>query len=589
MNGIPVPPPAPFAHEQTGPWDDGTPMGDMDPYPQNNHHRSPQQGHFGDHGGFFNTGYARDSDSDDNGHRNGNNNRNNSGKDKKDKNNKTSKKRGPPVDIHYEGFILEKLDPDPGEKSTWARVGKRSMHLGEKRLQDIVKAHRQKTGKTPQRDLLLLSSNQQGIINRLLAQQQRSEKHKQAEWILANVEPVYKGVWSKEVKKLQVILKRQERFQIKDQSKLSRSESKSYDQFDIIDLEEPLKPKKDKNKNNNNSGHNVRRTQSFEDLDYVDDRHGGHGGHGLGIGNMPPPPPPPPHGHGGQGFQQMHHNDFGNMPPPPPPQHFEPNGPFPPPPGGFARHPSMQGQPFQNPHPFQPHPEIAVPGQFESHSLDDDSQYSPRDRHRSLSQPRRSSMRRKSVGAREFDELRDSIHTLTSTIQNMQVSDGSSQDSYENDSMWSRNGRDFSEASAPTRYSRGSLPRNKSRNRPRYRSHRYSDAEYEPNYSHGGERRFSTSSRPRPGRPNVLHRAETYDDYPMGRGAEPRYAPRPQRRLTNYEYDEDYDYDRRRDSRYDRDYFQEGYEPTGRDFDRGSRRMSRRQSMGGGGGRDYYR
>lgn len=572
MSGIPVPPPAPFPHDEQGPWDD-VPMGDMNPYPDNNHQRSPQHGNFGGHGGFFNTGYVRDSDSDDNVNRNRNSNRNGNinAKDKKDKDGKGTKKRGPPVEIHYEGYILEKLDPYPGEKSTWARVGKRSMHLGEKRLQDIVKLHRQKTGKTPQKDLLTLSSNQQGIINRLLAQQQRSEKHKQAEWILANVEPVYKGVWSKEVKKLQVILKRQERFQIQDQNKLKRSESKSYEQFDIIDLDEPLKPKKkDNNRNNNgnNNDRNIRRTQSFEDLDYVEDRHG-HGGHGrgLGIDNMPPPPPPPPPG---QGFQQMHNNNWGAPPPPPPPMnHFEQNAPFPPPPGGFARHPSMRGeQPFQNGNPFQPHPDIGMPGGFDSNSLDDDYQHSPRDRHRSVSQPRRSSMRRKSVGAREFDELRDSVNVLTDTIRNMQVSDGSSQDSYE-DEMWSRDGRGFSDASAPTRYSRGSLERNRSRNRPRYRSHRYSDADIEPHYSTGGGRRFSTSSRPRPGRPNVLHRAETYDDYPMGRGAEPRYVP--QRRLTNWEerYDYEDDYDRRRDS------FQEGYEAARHDYGRESRRRSR--------------
>lgn len=90
--------------------------------------------------------------------------------------------RGVPVDMPYEGYILERQDPYPGERSTWARVGRRNLELSEEQLQNIVNVHRQKTrkaGKTPQNDSLTPSSNQQGIVNRLLAQQQRSERDKE--------------------------------------------------------------------------------------------------------------------------------------------------------------------------------------------------------------------------------------------------------------------------------------------------------------------------------------------------------------------------------------------------------------------------
>lgn len=562
-----VPPMPPFVNDQEGPFPD-VPMGNIN-YADNNFHGSPHHDNFNNDRHW--NPYDGDSDS----------------KQKKNKKNKGTQQRGgPPVDIHYEGYLLEKADPYPGEKATWSRVGKRSMLLGEERLRQLIKAHRLKTRQSPQKDLAQLHSNQSGTINLLIAQRQEEERQKNAEWILADVQCYYKetGLFSKkEVKKIQVILKRQEKPQIKDKDKekdkLYRPESKSYNHAEILDLDEPqTKPKNKKNK----------KARSFEHLDHFNDG----GPHGLGIGNnnFQPPPIPMPHNQGGY---PMQNDNFI----PPPPQNVQMNSPydpqngaFPPPPP-FARHQSMREPLFQNQNPFLANPDIAHPAQYnESHSLDDDWQYSPREgeqkRRRSQSQPRRSSMRRKSRDAGKFDRLEAKVDNLTSLFHGQAISDGSSQGSYEDDSMWSRDGgRGFSDASAPTRYSgRGSLERTKSGPRSRYRSHRYSDADVEPAYSHYGERRQSRHSRRMSGRPNVLHRSETYDDYPMGRGAEPRYAPQPMRRLTYYDDPhDDYDDGRRGGGgggRYDR--FQEGYEAAHEDFAREAweKRMRRRQSAG---------
>ena len=215
---------------------------------------------------------------------------------------------------------------------------------------------------------------------------------------------------------------------------------------------------------------------------------------------------------------------------------------------------------------------------------------------------RRESVRRPSMNARRFSQVDD----LTSRVRDWHVSSGSSDEGYgRDDSIFSRphrDDRDFSPPSSPiSRYSRDSRERTKSYNRPRYRSSRYRDMELVPARTYHDEYRYAPSdSHRRSSRPK-LHHAATYDDYPVGRGAEPRYLPAPSRRLTDF--DERYDYEeiddqrRRRDDRDMRgsrrqsevryDLFDDDFSGGRRDFE--DDRRPRRSSGGGGrgGGRSF--
>lgn len=54
-------------------------------------------------------------------------------KSKKQKDRKTQQA----AEVRYEGYTLEKADPDPGKRSTWSRVGKRRMRAGEKNCEAL--------------------------------------------------------------------------------------------------------------------------------------------------------------------------------------------------------------------------------------------------------------------------------------------------------------------------------------------------------------------------------------------------------------------------------------------------------------------
>ena len=535
--------------------------------------------------------------------------------ERKPKNKKKNKDDKAPVETRYEGYTLEKAQPRTGENKSWARIGKRALPFDDKALLDMAKRHRQRTRTGPDQDFKLLSSNQQGVVNRLLEEQRRFEKQKNADWVLYDVQRFGKWHWtSMEVKKIQVILKRIDKNQqAKNGLSSSKNDTKTlYQDFEIIDLAVDPNKKKDKK---------AKKSRSLDDLDPLDDP--------LGLGQGMPMDPRD------RGFDQHmpqgSRDHFDAIPVPP----MGPPGAIPvgPPPGAIPidQNGPNQFPPFQQPYPtsarqsfhgmnpFQPNPDVASPVQFDQHM---DGQPWPhphqggmdRMRPRSQSGPRerRQSARRPSVDARKFRQLSDKVEDLNYKMSNWRM--GSESSEYDEDSIFSSppsDGQSFSPPSSPRSYfsevkpRRGSLERRRSstshdpRYHPRYRSHRYQDTEIEPAYSNypDGRRDNGPEYRRHSKRPS-LHHSQTYDDYPVGRGAEQRYLPappRPMRRLTeygdNYDYRGEYDDQRRRGQPApDYDAFREGYEAARRDsvLD-GGRRRSYMGSAGGGGGGDYYR
>ena len=520
---------------------------------------------------------------------------------KKNKKNK-GKEDEAPVKLEYEGYMLEKADPRTGEKYSWARVGKRALPFDHDKLQSIVKEHRKRTRTSPQSDFMRLSSNQQGIIDRIIADRKLNEKNKNADWVLADVQRFGKWHWtSMEVKKVQVVIKRIDKNQIKNGEHTTRGNSKSYQFGEIVDLADPLERKNEK------GGKKNKKSRSVEDLTLVDDPLG------LGLG-----PPMPQHHNNHHPPQDQFAQPM--MPPPPPgfgpmpgdPNQFHPQQPpMPPQPPQMSARNSFQGNPFQ------PNSEFAAPGQFESppmHAQDFPHPHQgPREPRRSQSGPRRrDSKRRPSMDARRYSQHPDDVDDLRFKMDNWNLNGGSSEGSYDDDGVFSpplSEMRDFSPPSSPiSQFSegmpRGSLERRKSYGRdlryhPRYRSHKYRDVEIEPEYnSRSDGRRYSPESRRHSSRPR-LRQTVTYDDYPSGRAADPLYLPaprRPQRRLTDfddrYEHDE-HDDMKRRDSRDTRRRSVVNYDPYREAYEAGRRdsvRDTRRQSFvgGGGSGGGYY-
>jgi hypothetical protein len=545
-------------------------------------------------------------------------------------------KKKVPVDIQYEGFMLEKAQPKPGEKPSWARVGRRPLPFDDKAMVDMVKKHRRQKGGTIDDDFKQLTSNQQGVVNRLLEERRRKEKTKNADWILYDVQRFGKWKWrTVDVRQMQVIIKRVDKnIPLKNGEYVKNAVKNQYHDFEIIDLAEPTNNGKKKDKK-------MKKSRSLDDLfDPVDDP--------LGLNmNMGMPPPPRDHGRNNNNHNQFDNHmprdnrpQFDQMPPPPPlhpptgafPGDHNGPGQFPPPPfppQQFQQpYPTSARQSFTNVNPFLPDPEVASPVQFDLPPMNDQQWPHPhpngmeRTRTRSRSRERRLSTRRPSIGVdtsmiRRLESKIDDLSIAVDGRKHM----GSESSEYEDESMWSNpsDGRSWTPPSSPQSFfsdhkARGSLDRRRSsssrdpRYHARYRSHRYQDAEVEPAYSYRSDRKhYSPEYRRGSKRPSIVH-SQTYDDYPVGRAAEPRYppaAPQPPRitrRLTEYsdrdQYenrDRDYD-DRRqgdfRDLRDSRDV--QDSRRYGNGYDGGRRESAydgRRRSYvggGGGGGGAYY-
>ncbi|WPG99525.1 Hypothetical protein R9X50_00234000 [Acrodontium crateriforme] len=497
-------------------------------------------------------------------------------------------KKNAPVEVAFEGYYLEKAEPLIGEQLSWQRVGKRAILVDENKLVALVKAHRKRTRTGPTTDFGALTANQQGVVNRLIAERNRDEKEKNAEWILVDVQRF--GVWhwsSLEVKKIQVVLKRIDKNSQKGKDKHS-SHTSGYQCGEIIDLSDPLPTKKDKKDKKGEKKEYFEQYQPIEDpvgygqpvdVIYPDDHAHNH--------QEPYPPAPGPN-------QPYPPAPMPNQPQQPP---YYPQEPLPAP--VDRQYPNAR-PPFQG-HPFQPYPDQITPGlyqptqenwgQLEQPPHDDQHDHQP-------------SARRRSNSARRLKRLENKIDDINERINDWHISSDSSEGRYDQESLFSRpaSGVSFTPPSTPPLSPRGSLSRRKSfvrpaddsyypRSRPRY----YDEdrADIYPGYTSRRGRRSGDEARaPRAIEPRYrdgdrrpsLHRAHTYNDYPSGHIAETRYPSQPyraQRRLTDsaQRYDEhiaDFDEQnrRRRDGGRRNSDFEEIYR---------GRRGSRRQSVG------YYR
>jgi len=472
-------------------------------------------------------------------------------------NNTTTNKKGNAgcVETRHEGYILERAEALPGQKLSWARVGKRSLPFDETKLVNIVNAHRAKTSTGPATIFKQLTSNQQGVIDRLIAEHMRDEKHANADWILLDLQRLgTRRTWRgpAEVHSLQLILRRQDRTTTRSTDKTVNA-SNAYSGKDIIDLTKPFEKTATQNTAKGGKKAGKQDKIAAHDLDDIFDDLPGVGGPPHGVDHRPHD----------QGQWQPNHGmaiPVGHAQHPHPPQPAPMPIPVP-----------MHEQ-FHPNHPMQPppmnpfHPEFVPQEQFEPHFNGGyEERQGPRMRVRSPAPRRRSSSRRSSRERRRLKRLEGKVEEVIDKLDHWHLSSDSSESPYEEDSLFSQpSGGSFTPPSTPPRSivgPAGSLHRRKSGHRGEHRRpreygrrHAYRDehVEMEPAYAprrpHEREGRYNAegpryaAERPR------RHRANTYDDYPAGgRAAEPRYLPPPrvQRRLTDFgeAYDEVANYD----------------------------------------------
>ncbi|KAK4505213.1 hypothetical protein PRZ48_003176 [Zasmidium cellare] len=389
-------PPPPFAQQGQG----------FDPIPQ------------------FNTGGY---DSDDFGGFGDEPRRNNSTKKNKD----DKKKKNAPVEVQYEGFMLEKAAPNQvGEKPNWSRVGRRPLAFSDAKLATVCKKVRIEDGMGPLNAFLRLTGDQQGVINLLIAKRQQEEKSKDAEWVLECVKKYIKRNYrtrTKEVIEIMVILKRQDRNATTSSQRVTATATGGnlFQQSEIIDLAEPLKEKKkDKEKK--------KKDRDEDDLwgepmmggglpdPFARDGHGHDQHHDGPIIDVPPGPP---HGHPQQ--QQNHQGPMPGHGQQFPPQGAIPVGAWPPPPG---QHPQHQGPMPHDGNPFQPNAPFNIPGAFEMPPGFDGQRpnhfqtraQTPMGRHDSRSRSRSREERELRRRLSQDQERRDSQHRLERKLDDIQ-------------------------------------------------------------------------------------------------------------------------------------------------------------------------
>ena len=430
---------------------------------------------------------------------------------------------------YYEGLTLERIKTGPGESLSWQRCGRSKLPFGQEALVALVKKHRKETrAKTAGADFKRLSSDKQRIINRIIEEKQLDETSKTAEWTLVDVQQIQRptGFMSSETLKLQVVIKRTDKGS--DKNGTANPGTHTYAASDVIDLNVPLKKKDKSNKKGNKNSNSPNRMDPDDNqMNYVN-------------GPMDPPPNHPPP-------QEIYPGDpFAGQPMPPPPQ-----APMPPPPQQQQPHPFNPYDPhlvdpyvnqpgsardFPNPNPFQPQPNVMVPGQFDQPQQQYPHPHHPlNSRSRTPSRPRRPS--HSHSRPRHYRRSDSPVEELTGKMDRMWSPHGSSRDSNSDDrSVFSR--EDYRRGHSPDtsvssydQYDRhGKRYRADSGPRARYRSKNYRDADIEPGYTrtrrYGGDRHYSRDRDVFERRPQ-LQRAITYaDDYPEGGGMErPRYLP----------------------------------------------------------------
>ncbi|KAI7365688.1 hypothetical protein KC354_g4729 [Hortaea werneckii] len=485
-----------------------------------------------------------------------------------------------PVDVVYEGYLLERVAAPNNGKLSWGRVGKSSLPCDERKLADLAKKHRQLSKSDPVTEYSQLSSKQRGVIDRLIKERQMQEQHPNADWVLLDI--LKRGIphytRPMDVQKLQVILKRQDRTLTKPNTKTARTATTVDQAIEIIDLNEPLiELRSDKNSAQTGSKKKQPK-QSFnagdEFLSVENPVVGNHQAPGPPpMPNFAPPPvqPPPmmappgpilapPLGHPGP----IPAPPMG--PPPIPIEHLQPNqgppvpwnnaGPPPhmPPVGGGMPNPPNHPQHHSNAfepvlmplhgdgNPFQPNPDIANPQHFESPFYDEAAgginRRASRPHARMPVRPPSpdesdfrapSPQRRRSDSAKKMQQIQDKINSLQEKFDNWHVSSGSSAEA---DSVFSQpTGRSSTPPSTPPLSEpRGSLHRRKSHDRrPRYRTQPRVDRRYVDEYA---EVRPGNSFYDRMERPQYSREGRSRPRYP------PPLPPAPLERAISY--DDDY-------------------------------------------------
>lgn len=520
-------------------------------------------------------------------------------KGNKKKDQKGNVDKSPLVETELVGYSFYKEEPLPGQKRSWARVGRRSMPFDSKRLLALVKEHRKQTRSGPAKDWADLGNKQQGIINRVLEEHKTNEKNVNADWVMVAVMRTVDRHLTKasETVRMQVILKRFD----KREGKIgggSGVKATGANDHNIIDLADPLPTKKADKGNKKN-----KKNQVDEPFNIGDET--------PGFGALPYDQYQP------QGAQQQNPNPMFDQPHRDLPMNDLPPGSIPinpqydnlPPPQ--TQHPQI---PYQG-HPFQPNAEFANPDQHLP--VLDNGHEMPRARVQT--RPSTPHHRRSSSAQRvrrledELEDLRkdnnnlhDDLESVRNKVENWNFSNDGSQ--YEDDVFsqpcsggYSTPPSEFSFDNGP----RGSLHRRKSfarqfdqlespsRSREHryraereqsYRSQRYRDGRVniQPAYTHyHREIRYSPErERPRYSKLPRLVRSSTVDDYPQGRFAEPAIMPpRIQPRLAELADFNDQSRPRKSRRHFDFDYQESPYENWPREgVPIGSPRRQRRKT-----------
>ncbi|KAK0814525.1 hypothetical protein LTR91_002936 [Friedmanniomyces endolithicus] len=357
----------------------------------------------------------------------------NRSKTSKDKNKNFGKER---IEPSLKGYILVKAEPPLGQKATWARVNKRDLPFDNKNLITEIKTHQRKTGKKASTIFRELSLNQQGIVNRMVAQHILKDKNSNAEWVLADVQRF--GVTRLgrliETKKMQVILQRQLRGDDRKPGAVNASNARNYHEFgEIIDLAEPLSGKKDKD----GAFKKGKKQQDWFDntvqpVDVIYEPAGAQWAQQEPVYDV----------HANQHHHQQQHQPQQHQPiyddPLPPPM-----APFPGDPMAFAPQHDAQmplpplPQQYQAPYPaahqnpFTPNLDIMPPGQYEHPQWDDQAPIRPR-----VHTP--AADRKRSASARRLRKLETSVDYLARKVEDWNLSSGDSSEGHrDRDSIFS--------------------------------------------------------------------------------------------------------------------------------------------------------
>ncbi|EME85996.1 uncharacterized protein MYCFIDRAFT_171826 [Pseudocercospora fijiensis CIRAD86] len=278
----------------------------------------------------------------------------------KNKNGKNKNDKNSSVETRYEGFYLERAEPLAGERPSWARVGRRTMPFDDAKLAEISRKHRVYRNIGPAKAFSALSSSQQGVVGRLIADRQANEKNKDAEWVLEYVKPtIEKDYWKRVTRctKIAVIIRRQQRNGSSKDAQGYAKGTTTYAAGEIIDLADPLPQKREEKGDKKAKKHS--KQQDIHDIDDIGPMSDPFAS--LGRDHIIDVPPNMP-GQGGHHGNQQHPpmQAFG-----PPPGAIPVDAPFPPPIFPHEQHPRPHSGHGANP--FQPHREFDTPDLYEEH------------------------------------------------------------------------------------------------------------------------------------------------------------------------------------------------------------------------------